>query len=282
MSNSIEQILELANADARAFELSLEIKRIPERLAEAKKHLDAEQIQFDEVNGPWSEAAHKIREKEATIQIALETIQKFEEHMARVNTQKEYMAAQKQVDEARRLNERLQNEILELRMKQEELGPQLEEVRGRYERVKEDYQQQEAVIQQEQQRLQGEIDGHEARIAEVAELVDPRVTSLYERLSRGKVRPAIVPVLNNTCMGCNMAMLPQAYNQLCAQNGTFFTCPNCHRMVFIPPPEEAPEEEAAADAAKANGGAESADAPSAAGSEAESADPALAEQPAAP
>ena len=250
MSTATEHMIAVGETDARIFELNLKLRRIPQRLADARRQLEAEEALLNEVLEPWTQCENEVKERDTTIKIALDTIEKFEEHMKRVTTQKEYMAARKQVDEARRLNTRLQDEILERRVKQEELAPRLEERRATYSRVLETYQGEEAVILKEQQVLEQEVNGLTKQVQEQLKGLGDTAFALYQRLMKGGRQPAIVPVAAGSCMGCNMALPPQTYNQLLAANGKLFTCPTCQRIIYHQPPAEKPQaEEAQAGAA---------------------------------
>lgn len=238
MSQGLQTLIEVGEADARVFELNLRLRRFPERLAEARRMLDIEQQQLDEVQGPWQQLDNEIQERESAIRIALETIDKFEEHMTRVTTQKEFMAARKQVDEARRLNARLQDEILERRVRQDELTPTLNERRERYNNVAESFHADEAKILAEQRTLEDEIAGLEETIESRLAALGGEFTARYHRLRQGKLHPAIVPVVSGSCSGCRMTLPPQVFNQLLASNGTLFTCPTCNRIIYHQPEEQ--------------------------------------------
>lgn len=248
MSTSTEPIITVGETDARIFELNLRLRRFPQRLADARRQLEAEESLLNEVLEPWSKAETEIQEREATIKIALETIEKFEEHMKLVTTQKEYMAARKQVDEARRLNTRLQDDIIERRVLQEELNPRLTERRSTYEKVLESYQAEEAIILKEQQQVEQEVGALTKRVQEELKSLGDNAFALYQRLMKGGRQPAVVPVAAGSCMGCNMALPPQTYNLLLAANGQLFTCPTCQRIIYPQPaqPESAPQADVAA------------------------------------
>ncbi len=246
MSDAVARMVALGEMDARIFELTMQLRRIPQRLAEAKRQLDAEEALLHEVLDPWSQLEHEINEREATIKVALDTIDKFEEHMKRVATQKEYMAARKQVDEARRLNTRLQDEILERRVKQEELTPRLEERRGTHGKVKEAYEAEESGILAEQAALDKEIGALSEQVQAGLKELGGNAPIYYERLVKGGRLPAVVGVEAGSCMGCNMALPPQTYNLLLASNGQLFTCPTCQRILYHTPEPAAEPADAAA------------------------------------
>jgi len=246
MSTATEHMIAVGQTDFRIFELNQRLRRIPQRLSEARRQLEAEEALLNEVLEPWTRLEGEARERDATIKIALDTIEKFEEHMKRVTTQKEYMAARKQVDEARRLNSRLQDEILERRVQQEELAPRLEERRATYGRVLETYQGEEAVILKEQQGLEQEVSELTGQVKEQLKSLSDSAFALYQRLMKGGLQPAIVAVQAGSCMGCNMALPPQTYNQLLAANGKLFTCPTCQRIIYHQPAEAQPQADVAA------------------------------------
>jgi hypothetical protein len=238
-------MMSMAKRSARVHELRGQLRRIPERLAESRRQLDAEQKLLDEVQVPWQQTETAIQQKEQTVKLALDTVEKFEEHMKRVTTQKEYLAARKQVDEARRLNERLQNEIIELRMKQEEVMPRLQELRARHANVLEEFVKVETTIQQERAQLDSEMQEEERQLRAEGSQLDSQMLVNYDRLSKGGRMPAIVAVVAGKCTGCNISLPPQSFNQLLAKNGSLFTCPNCNRLIYHQPPA-APAAESAA------------------------------------
>lgn len=246
MSADLENMAFVGDTDSRIFELNLTLRKIPTRVAEARRQLEAEETLLNEVLVPWSQMETEIHEREATIKIALESIDKFEAHMKKVTTQKEYIAARKQVDEARKLNVRLQDEILERRLNQEELAPKLEERRKTHKNVLETFQGEEAGISDEQASLEKEIARLTKKVEKGLKQLGPNAIQYYQKLLRGGKSPGVVPVVGGSCNGCNMALPPQVYNLLLAANGKLFTCPTCNRIIYpLIQEEEAPSADAA-------------------------------------
>jgi predicted nucleic acid-binding Zn-ribbon protein len=242
VNNQMQSLLILAEQDRQIYELQRLLKQIPQRLAEARKQLDAEQVILDEVRIPWEQWEKEIREKEVTIQIAQETTTRFENHVKQVTTQQEYVAARKQIDEARRLSFRLEDEIKALRVKQEEITPRLKEVQERYDKVLEAYQAVEAEILKEKDGLDNEVAGHQKVKTEAAKHLDSRTSNYYERLNKSGKVPALVPSVDGVCGGCNIALPPQVYNQLLANPDRYGVCSHCNRMLYhLPPAPEQPD-----------------------------------------
>ncbi len=225
-------IVEIALIDSGLFELRKQLKQIPKNLEDARIQLDAEQILLDDVQIPWNELEKQIAQEEAEIKVALETIDKFEEHMKHVTTQKEYAAAKKQVEDARKKNNTLQDEILEARMQQEELGPKLDQIRTRHSKVLAIYREKESELNGEIEKIKREVAVAEAKIKKIAGKIGENAYPYYERLVQSGKLPVVVPVISGTCGGCKMTMQPQAFNLLIANPKEFHTCPHCSRIVY--------------------------------------------------
>jgi len=245
MNDQMQALLILADQDRHIQELQKLLKQIPARLTEARKQLDAEQVILDEVRIPWEGWEKEIREKETTIQIAQETTARFESHVKQVTTQQEYVAARKQIDEAKRLSLRLEDEIKALRAKQEEVSPRLSEIQGHYDKVLEAYKAVEAEILKEKAGLDKEMSALLIVKGDAAKKLDHRTHQYYERLNKSGKMPALVPSVDGVCTGCNIALPPQVYNQLIANPDRYGVCSHCNRMLYYVPPAEQPAEVAA-------------------------------------
>ena len=245
MKDEMQALIIMAEQDRHIQELRRKLKQIPQQLSDARKQLDAEQVLLDEVKVPWEGWAKDIREKEATIQIANDTIAKFETHVKQVTTQLEYVAARKQIDEARRLSLRLEDEIKSLHAKQEEVNPRLGELQGHYNNVLEAYQAVEGEILKIKAGLEAEVAGYGSVKSEAARSLEPRTLNYYERLTKSGRVQALVPAAGGVCGGCNIALPPQVYNQLIANPRRYGVCTHCNRMLYYAPPEEPAEAEPA-------------------------------------
>lgn len=241
MKDEMQALMAVAEQDRFIHDLRRKLKQIPKQLAEARKQLDAEQVQLDEVKIPHDGWEREVREKSSTIQIADDTINKFEAHLKNVTTQQEYVAARKQIDEARRLSMRLADEIKELTAKQEEVAPRLTERLGHYNNVLDAYKVVEAEILKVKAELESEMAKHEALKAEAAKSLEARTLAYYERLNKSGRTPALVPSANGVCGGCSISIPPQLYNQLIANPARYGTCSHCTRMLYYVPAQEPPE-----------------------------------------
>ena len=77
-----------------------------------------------------------------------------------------------------------------------------------------------------------EIEVKKVARLELVTAIKPEVLINYDKLREAKNGLAVVITKNELCMGCNMKIPPQSYNQVITSNEIIY-CPNCRRMLYI-------------------------------------------------
>ena len=143
---------------------------------------------------------------------------------------KEYVAAQREIEQTR---ESVQN-------REQEIGKLIEAVQVKEKLLSERATELEVLrksMDKDAETGRKKMAELEAKIAEikvdrdkVAAGIRPDVLKRYGaiRMRRGL---AVTTVRNGTCQGCNMNVPPQLYNVL-QRGNTIETCPYCHRIVY--------------------------------------------------
>ena len=150
--------------------------------------------------------------------------------LSQAKNSKEYMAAQREIEQRREALTAREGEITKLNeavdAKKKLLSDRAGDVQALRESIAKDGEAARARM--------GEIEGKIAELRverdKLAAVVKPEVLKRYGaiRMRRGL---AVVAVKNGTCQGCNMNIPPQLYNTL--QRGvTIETCPSCSRIIY--------------------------------------------------
>ena len=166
-----------------------------------------------------------------------DNIQKSEAHLPEIKTQKEYLAILKEVDVAKKQSKDLE-EILQDRdaalatlkedrdEKQQELDSLQSTCNSRCSEIND---------------LLTEIDeslvSEDTKRAGLIEQVPPRIRQRYELLLKRRNGTALVEARRGTCMGCNMHLPPQFFNNMLKKQG-IDSCPHCNRLLYILPEGE--------------------------------------------
>jgi predicted nucleic acid-binding Zn-ribbon protein len=230
LRDQIKRLEELQRYDAQIQELTNALKAIPAKLeasqsdfARVEALLDNERTQLAESQRYYSEQKNQLQTDESSATGA-------KSKLSMAKNSKEYMAAQREIEQTRESVENREQEIAKLieavQVKEKLLGERATELEGLRKSIDKDAE----VARKKMAELEGKIAEIKVDRDKVANGVRPDVLKRYAaiRMRRGL---AVTTVRNGTCQGCNMNVPPQLFNVL--QRGTTIeTCPYCHRIVY--------------------------------------------------
>ena len=230
MRDQLKRLEDLQRHDAKIQELESSLRAIPMKLAATQNDLarvegllSTERQALGETERYYSEQKGLMTDDEVQVAGA-------KHKLAQAKNSKEYMAAQREIEQRREglaTREVEINKLVEaLDAKKKLLADRANDVatlRGSIEKDGEAAKARMSEIESKIAELRGERD-------KLAAEVKPEVLKRYSsiRLRRGL---AVVSVRNGTCQGCNMNIPPQLFNVL--QRGVSVeTCPSCHRIIY--------------------------------------------------
>jgi predicted nucleic acid-binding Zn-ribbon protein len=228
--DQLKRLEDLQAHDARIQELENSLKAIPAKLAATQNDLArvegllaSERQALGETEKYYGEQKGLLTEDE--IQVA-----GAKHKLAQAKNSKEYMAAQREIDQRREGLAAREGEIAKLveavESKKKLLGERAKDVDNLKSSIEKDGEAARARMAE----IEAKIAELRAEREKVAAQVKPDVLKRYSsiRMRRGL---AVVSVRNGTCQGCNMNIPPQLYNVI--QRGqTIETCPSCHRIIY--------------------------------------------------
>jgi predicted nucleic acid-binding Zn-ribbon protein len=244
LRDQLKRLEELQSHDAKIQELENSLKAIPLKLAATQNDLArvegllaGERQALTETERYYAEQKSLMTDDEVQVAGA-------KHKLAQAKNSKEYMAAQREIEQRRE----------GLAAREVEIGKLVEAVDAKKKLLSDrsnDVATLKTSIEKDGDAAKARMDEIQAKIAELrverdklATEVKPEVLKRYSsiRMRRGL---AVVSVRNGTCQGCNMNIPPQLYNVL--QRGiSVETCPSCHRIIYW---EEIMKDDAAKDAA---------------------------------
>ncbi len=249
MRDQLKRLEELQRFDAQIQELSNVLKGIPAKLeasqsdlARVEAMLETERTQLAETQRYYSEQKNQLQTEEGTVSGA-------KHKLSLAKNSKEYVAAQREIEQTRESVQTREAEIAKLveaiQAKEKLLGERSDELKGLRNSISKDAE----IARGKMAEVQVKIDALKVERDKIAAGIRPDYLKRYGaiRMRRGI---AVATVRNGTCMGCNMNVPPQLYNTL--QRGTTLeTCPYCHRIVYW---EDLMKEEAPAEASSGQQG----------------------------
>jgi predicted nucleic acid-binding Zn-ribbon protein len=233
VKEEVTLMIHLQELDSEIIFLKREKTEIPARIAS----LNDEIARLTDLLAHEQERAANLekekRGKESGLKDEEERLANSEKKLNEVKTNKEYQAAQKEIEEHRIQNSLLEEQILvamdqldalktDIAKKTEELADSTRTINGEIEELTV---RAAAVEQQATQKA--------AARAKIVKELNSSFLATYERLMKTfRNEPVLVKVKKGVCNGCYMNLPPQFFNEL-LRDRDIKTCPNCARLIYL-------------------------------------------------
>ena len=230
MRDQLKRLEELQRHDAKIQELESSLKAIPLKLASTKNDLarvegllTTERQALSETERYYSEQKGLLTDEEVQAAGA-------KHKLSQAKNSKEYMAAQREIEQRREGVASREVEISKLVEAVDAKKKLLAERASDVETLKASIQKDDDAAKARMAEIEGKIAELRAERDKLTADVKPDVLKRYSniRMRRGL---AVVSVRNGTCQGCNMNIPPQLYNVL-QRGASIETCPSCHRIIY--------------------------------------------------
>jgi predicted nucleic acid-binding Zn-ribbon protein len=207
-----------------------EIEALDGRLLEVRESVAVKSADLEAIDAERQSLEENLATETANIN-------RSEANLKGITTQKEYQAVNKEIASAKKLIQELEEQILQK-------ITAIEELKGELAAMEADLAALEQNLAVQKDEIQARIASEEAAVAASAKArgerlksIPPGITKRYEKLREGRRGIAIAEARNGGCMGCNMQLPPQMYNNL-YKGEELITCPHCQRILVLKKPAE--------------------------------------------
>ncbi|WP_319525066.1 C4-type zinc ribbon domain-containing protein [uncultured Desulfosarcina sp.] len=216
--------MEINKADRQIQSLENEADALEHAAGEYEDRVSQEKTALDDLRKSY-------RELESESKINAAQIVKSNEKLRSVKTNKEYQSILKEIEEIRKKNSAIEDQMLErleaietaestLNEKQSELADFLRECKEK----------KESLLVKAQRERQA-VETLNEKKGQVSAKVDSKWIAVLDDVKK-KVRGlAVVPVQQAICMGCHLNIPPQLFNELQRFDEIRY-CPHCHRIIY--------------------------------------------------
>ena len=146
---------------------------------------------------------------ESDLQQNLNRIQKSEEKLRSVKTNKEYQSSLKEIDDLKAISAKIEDEMLAFLEKIESAEKDLQDRKRQYQEIVEETNQKKAALQRDAEQNQKRLVELESDRNAIAAELDDDLIALFNRVKAKQPNGvAIAEVKNAVCLGCNMNIPP--------------------------------------------------------------------------
>ncbi|MBW4057070.1 MAG: hypothetical protein HIU83_17095 [Proteobacteria bacterium] len=189
----------------------------------------------EEVVALESSLAHFESEKgglEAIHSAELENIARSETNMKEIKTNKEFQAVGREITAARKQVADIEEQLLQKIGQIEEVSRGLAEKKSLCEELAENSAQRIVAKQAEIDKIQSDIDADIVRRESIVKDMPSSLVKRFTILREQRRGQALAVARDGYCMGCNMHLPPQLYNNLYKYE-ELLTCPHCQRILIL-------------------------------------------------
>jgi hypothetical protein len=223
-----------------------EIKKLDSRISEEETALDGLRKELVFLDGKIAADRTSVEEMHKTMgELGVEVrqmgtqIDRSREKLTRARNERESVAAEREMDELRKLLRDREEEVVKLGSLAESAKKTLQEIQTQRDKVHAELSSTES---ETSKRIADVIADREQKIAkrtEIQKQVAPATLRRYD-IVRKKKGSGLAPVTDGTCRSCHIQIPPQIFQRIQRQEA-LEECPNCHRILYwspAPPAEE--------------------------------------------
>ena len=219
-----------------------EIETMRQGYREELSAFDAEIARIQSMADELSAELDGLTKEDAQLQQELlkeqDNITKVEARLPEIQTQKEYVAVLKEIDQAKKANKEIEDRVLAKQQEIESLEADLKEKRDELAAVVENADARRSELDKLIEKSDKGLAQKRSVRESVAGEVPPALLRKYQTLFKRRAGLAVALASNGACLGCNMQLPPQQYNSLFRQTD-LQSCPHCNRLLYVEAEAEA-------------------------------------------
>ncbi len=233
MKEELIRLLALYEVDKEIDELRVRKDIIPQEIQE----LEQQKIEADKNLREFIESIKHLellsKRKELDLATLEEQLRKHEAQLLTLKSNEEYQAMLKQIEMDKERISSLEDELLDILEKIEDMQSKRPEVEKETARKIKDIDARIAKLKEELNGIDGKVKLLDSERERRAYFVPKKLLSRYERLRKLGKKDAVVPIVDESCGGCGATIPIQTINEIRA-SGTVGVCENCGRLIYWP------------------------------------------------
>ncbi|MCP4581695.1 MAG: hypothetical protein GY839_08735 [candidate division Zixibacteria bacterium] len=231
MQQVLTSLLDLQEIDEQLGELDRSKVYLPEMIENINGEMDKLEVQLAENREAFQDAKKKQKQIELDIQSDKNELEKYQQHMKVIKTNKEYDALVTEIDTRKQNISDNEDEILKLMGIIDESTEKIAEFEKDLESAKANNASHLDNLRSEMTSLEAKISKKSDQRKSLTKTIDRRALTVYERIRKGKGGLAVVPLRKRACGGCFKQIPPQMVQQI-RRGDRLYTCDSCGRILI--------------------------------------------------
>lgn len=231
LRQELDSLLKLQVIDYDLGELERSKEYLPDMMGNLNREINEAQSRFDTAAKDLEEARLRQKTLELDVKSREASLQKFQQQMMSIKTNKEYDALVAEIDAIKGDISTHETELLETIDLVTTLERNISEYKEKLDQIKENNSRQLTILQEKIGSIGSKVLEKQAERTDVTVALSRQVLSTYERVRKGKGGAAVVAVKKRACGACYKALTPKKVQEI-RKADKILTCDNCGRMLF--------------------------------------------------
>ncbi len=230
--HQIDMLVKLQKLELEARKIERVLSRIDSRTGDLDARLNAFTEAVESGKAFVQELNRRYRSLESDLKTGQGRIEKANEKLRLIKTNKEYQSGLKEVDELNAMASRIEDEMLACLDQIETADAELKKHQQRLSSQEDEIRREKQLVLKGAEKDQARLRQIESDCGELATQITSEVLARYRRVRDAKADGVgIATVWNSVCQGCHMNIQPQMYNEL-QRADRLKNCPNCDRIIY--------------------------------------------------
>jgi predicted nucleic acid-binding Zn-ribbon protein len=236
MLADIENLLKLQVADKEIRRLQEEVAELPKRVAAIERKLAGTKEQLEKAQASVKADEASRRKYETNISDLRGKISKYRDQSLDVKTNDQYKALLHEIQFAEKEITANEDKILELMVNAEAREKEVKAAQAEMKAETAEIEQEKEQARQRTAEDEKLLTDWRAKRDQIRTSVNEDLLRHYERVSKFR-GSGIAEVLHSKCMGCQVMLRPQTYNEVRTGQQTVI-CDSCQRILYFNPEHE--------------------------------------------
>jgi len=238
MNLSIQPLIDLADTDRELQAFIHSKSQLEKQIDTASFVVNQHKKTIEEKNVALNSLVNESEELKKNIRIQEKLISQLNEQVPKIRNEKEFAASKNQLEEARKKLGVLEENLLELDINKEDLDKEMEQINVKLDESSTEFKQETSGLLKKQEKAEKQIAILAPRRTSLLKKIPKNIQHFYERCQNSGITTPICAIINKSCSGCHMVLLPQLINELMSNPNSHKNCPHCTRVLYFPISEE--------------------------------------------
>ncbi|HEY6763690.1 MAG TPA: C4-type zinc ribbon domain-containing protein [Candidatus Sulfotelmatobacter sp.] len=236
MLPDIENLLKLQDADKEIRRLKDEVAELPKRVAAIEQKLAGTKTQLEKAKASVKADEASRRKFETTISDLRGKISKYRDQSLDVKTNEQYKALLHEIQFAEQEIASNEDKILELMVNSDARDKEVKAAQAEMKAETAEIEEEKEGARQRTAEDEKQLKEWNTKRDQLRTGVSEDLLRHYERVSKFR-GSGLAEVLNSKCMGCQVMLRPQTYNEVRTGQQTVI-CDSCQRILYFNPAHE--------------------------------------------